>query len=305
MQTPLPPCRGKGTRDTPSHPNRSHSFHSRSSPCARAVGIRRVRTGRCRRSPGDRAGPRQRGGDDDHGDLPRARPTRTCTGSASRTGAPSRRARSARRRSTRSCSCSTADGHGVYANDDWNRHARLEAARQPSLLAAERAACTTSRSARTTSDPTSAQGEIFQDSHINPALYPDDVLDANGFGGALPHDQLARPRVRPGRAATRSRSPARGCARRPTRPPPTVDLRSPANGARVKQGAERRGGLLAAPTRAARGSTPASAALADGAQARHEHARRRVGHRDGARQGRQPDRRDAHASRSWTRRRRP
>jgi hypothetical protein len=74
----------------------------------------------------------------------------------------------------------TADGHGVYANDDWNflRGSKLPANHRFSPTSGGEYYLAISSFNR---DPQSPQGEIFQDD-FNRTLYPDAVLDANGFG---------------------------------------------------------------------------------------------------------------------------
>ena len=130
----------------------------------------------------------------------------------------------------------TADGHGVYANDDWNddtHGSRLPANHRFSPSGGGEFYVAISSF---NNDPTSAQGEIFQD-NFNSRLYPDNVLDANGFGAEGAHTGWHR-----------HKSGASGSYRitltgtRPCVPPdttaPTIDLRSPVDGARVRQGAE-------------------------------------------------------------------
>jgi hypothetical protein len=85
-------------------------------------------------------------------------------------------------------------------------------------------------------DPQSVMGEIFQD-NFNRFVYPDGVIDANGFGGAEPLTSWdGRASGGPGLyritvTGTKSCIP-------PDTTAPTVDLRSPADGIEVPRGAE-------------------------------------------------------------------
>ena len=128
-----------------------------------------------------------------------------------------------------------SQGYGVYANDDWNgaRGSTLPAQHRYSPHAGGEYFLAISSYNR---DPQSSQGEIFQD-NFSHMLFPDGVLYANGFGAA---ETLSgwngRANGGPGTyrillTGTRSCVP-------PDTTPPTVDLRSPADGAHVKQGAE-------------------------------------------------------------------
>jgi hypothetical protein len=81
-------------------------------------------------------------------------------------------------------------------------------------------------------DPQSDAGEIFPDLFA-PGLYPDGVVDATGMGGAEPVvGWSGRTRGPPGLYRINVTGTT-GC----DTTPPTVDLRSPADGAVVKQGA--------------------------------------------------------------------
>ncbi len=125
-----------------------------------------------------------------------------------------------------------SQGYGVYANDDWNgsRGSMLPAQHRFSPRAGGEYFLAISSFNR---DPQSVQGEIFQDNFSRP-LYPDSIVDANGFGAA---ETLI------GWAGRASGPPGlyeitlTGTAPCDTTPP-TVDLRSPVDGAHVKQGAE-------------------------------------------------------------------
>ena len=128
-----------------------------------------------------------------------------------------------------------SQGYGVYANDDWNF-------KKGSMLPANHRFSPQSGGvyylaiSEYNKDPHSLQGEIFRDD-IDFRLYPDAVVNANGFGGGGPHvSWRGRENGRDG-SYTITLTGARVCVP-PDTTPPTVDLRSPANGARVKQGAD-------------------------------------------------------------------
>jgi hypothetical protein len=126
----------------------------------------------------------------------------------------------------------TADGHGVYANDDWSfqRGSKLPANHRFSPTTGGVYYLAISSFNR---DPQSLQGEIFQDD-FSAMLYPDSVIDANGFGADGAHIGWH------GRAAGQAGNytiTLTGVGLCDTTPP-TVDLRAPADGARVKQGAD-------------------------------------------------------------------
>lgn len=128
-----------------------------------------------------------------------------------------------------------SQGYGVYANDDWQgaRGSMLPAQHRFSPSAGGEYFLAISSYNR---DPQSSQGEIFQD-FFNRFMYPDGVLDANGFGAAEPLIGWdGRAPGGPGlyRISLTGTAP---CAP-PDTTPPTVDLRSPANGAEVAQGAD-------------------------------------------------------------------
>jgi hypothetical protein len=128
-----------------------------------------------------------------------------------------------------------SQGYGIYANDDWNglRGSMLPAQHRFSPRAGGEYFLAISSYNR---DPQSSQGEIFQDNFIH-WLYPDGVLDANGFGAAETLvDWNGRAPGGPGLYHITLTGTA-SCVP-PDTTPPTVDLRSPVNGAHVRQGAE-------------------------------------------------------------------
>ena len=129
------------------------------------------------------------------------------------------------------------DGHGVYANDDWNS---LKGSKLPANhdFSPQTGGVYYLAISSHNKDPHSLQGEIFQDQiDINPAIYPDYVVDANGFGGALPHVSWHGRESGQSGSYTITLTGVRVCPP-PDTTAPTVDLRTPANGARVKQGAD-------------------------------------------------------------------
>ena len=129
-----------------------------------------------------------------------------------------------------------SQGYGIYANDDADggiRGSTLPAQHRFSPSAGGEYFLAISQYNR---DPQSSQGEIFQD-NFSEWMFPDGVLFANGFGAG---ETLSGWDGRaPGGEGT-YRITLTGTA--PCVPPdttfPTVDLRSPADGARVAQGAE-------------------------------------------------------------------
>jgi hypothetical protein len=128
-----------------------------------------------------------------------------------------------------------SQGYGVYANDDWNgaRGSMLPAQHRYSPRAGGEYFLGISTYNR---DPQSSQGEIFQDSFARWA-FPDGVVFANGFGAA---ETLSGWNGRASGSAGQYRitlTGTRSCVP-PDTTPPTVDLRSPVDGSKVKQGAE-------------------------------------------------------------------
>jgi hypothetical protein len=128
-----------------------------------------------------------------------------------------------------------SQGYGVYANDDWNgsRGSMLPAHHRFSPSAGGEYFLAISSYNR---DPQSSQGEIFQD-FFSRFLYPDGVLDANGFGAAEPLIGWDG-RAPGGPGLYRIALTGTTTCVPPDTTPPTVDLRSPEDGARVPQGAE-------------------------------------------------------------------
>ena len=125
-----------------------------------------------------------------------------------------------------------SQGYGVYANDDaaGSRGSLLPAHHRFSPSTGGEYFMAISTYNR---DPQSSQGEIFQD-NFSQMNYPDAVLDPNGFGAAEPISGWA------GRASGGPgtyRITLTGTSACDTTPP-VVDLRSPADDAHVKQGAE-------------------------------------------------------------------
>jgi hypothetical protein len=126
-----------------------------------------------------------------------------------------------------------ADGIGVYSNDDTGlavHVSRLPANHRFSPSSGGEYYLAVSAF---NNDPWSDGGEIFPDA-FTPSLYPDGVLDASGPGAAEPVSSwTAAPRGASGPYSI-NLTGTTAC----DSTPPTVDLRSPANGAQVKQGAE-------------------------------------------------------------------
>ena len=79
----------------------------------------------------------------------------------------------------------TESGHGVYANDDWNfqKGSKLPANHR---FSPQTGGVYYLAISEYNKDPHSLQGEIFRDD-FSFGLYPDAVVDANGFGGAGAH----------------------------------------------------------------------------------------------------------------------
>jgi hypothetical protein len=128
-----------------------------------------------------------------------------------------------------------SQGYGVYANDDWNgsRGSMLPANHRFSPDEGGEYYLAVSSYNR---DPQSSQGEIFQDM-FNRFSYPDGVLDPNGFGAAEPISGW-NGRAPGGPGLYRVTLTGTKTCVPPDTTPPTVDLRSPVNGAHVPQNAE-------------------------------------------------------------------
>jgi hypothetical protein len=129
-----------------------------------------------------------------------------------------------------------SQGYGIYANDDAAggiRGSTLPAQHRFSPSAGGEYFLAISQYNR---DPQSSQGEIFQD-NFSRWLYPDGVVPANGFGGG---ETLSgwNGRAPGGEGTYRITLTGTTSCVPPDTTPPTVDLRSPVDGARVPQGAE-------------------------------------------------------------------
>jgi hypothetical protein len=131
-----------------------------------------------------------------------------------------------------------SDGLGVYANDDapgqppGHRGSRLPSNHRFSPSGGGEYFLAISEYNR---DPHSDQGEIFQDS-FDRFFYPDGVINANGFGSAQPHTGwMGRAPGGPGSYSI-TLTGTTACVP-PDTTAPTIELRSPLNGARVRQGA--------------------------------------------------------------------
>jgi hypothetical protein len=126
-----------------------------------------------------------------------------------------------------------ADGIGVYSNDDTGlvvHVSRLPANHRFSPSSGGEYYLAVSAF---NNDPWSDGGEIFPDA-FTPSLYPDGVLDASGPGAPEPVSSwTGAPRGASGPYSI-NLTGTTAC----DSTPPTVDLRSPANGGQVKQGAE-------------------------------------------------------------------
>jgi hypothetical protein len=126
-----------------------------------------------------------------------------------------------------------SQGYGIYANDDasGSRGSLLPAHHRFSPSVGGEYFLGISSYNR---DPQSPQGEIFQDNFVR-WLYPDGVLDPNGFGAAEPiRDWAGRAPGGPG--LYRITLTGTSTCVPPDTTAPTVDLRSPVDGAHVKQG---------------------------------------------------------------------
>jgi len=124
------------------------------------------------------------------------------------------------------------NGRGVYSNDDADvglRGSRLPSAHRFSPSGPGEYFIAVSSF---NNDPQSAAGEIFPDV-FSSALYPDAVVNAAGVGADDPIVSWVGPTRGPSGLYRIDVTGATGC----DMTPPTVDLRSPANGSHVKQGA--------------------------------------------------------------------
>ena len=158
------------------------------------------------------------------------------------------------------------------------------------------AANSSSGSARSTTTPRARRARSSRTSSTR-SLYPDGVVNASGFGGAQPLTGWAGRASGPGGHYRITLTGTAAC----DTTPPTVDLRSPGDGAHVGQGDELSWTSRAVTNgrlgpRLVRGHDPRRRG------ARHERAGRRLGDGHRARQRRQPDGRHAHPH---GRRRRP
>ena len=127
-----------------------------------------------------------------------------------------------------------SQGYGIYANDDagGSRGSLLPARHRFSPSVGGEYYLAISSYNR---DPQSSQGEIFQD-NFSRIFYPDAVLDPNGFGAAQPISGWAG-RAPGGPGLYRITLTGTVTCVPPDTTAPTVDLRSPVDGAEVRQGA--------------------------------------------------------------------
>src|SRR5215211_3350792 len=127
-----------------------------------------------------------------------------------------------------------SQGYGVYANDDasGSRGSLLPAHHRFSPSVGGEYFLAISSYNR---DPQSSQGEVFQDD-FSRLFYPDGVLDANGFGAAEPVSGWAG-RAPGGPGMYRITLTGTATCVPPDTTDPTIDLRSPVDGAQVRQGA--------------------------------------------------------------------
>ena len=125
-----------------------------------------------------------------------------------------------------------SQGYGIYANDDsaGSRGSLLPARHRFSPRAGGEYFLGISAFNR---DPQSSLGEIFNNT-ITRTIYPDSIIDANGFGAAAPLTGWAGRASGPPGSYRIALTGTTGC----DTTPPAVDLRTPADGARVARGAE-------------------------------------------------------------------
>jgi hypothetical protein len=125
-----------------------------------------------------------------------------------------------------------SQGYGIYANDDsaGSRGSLLPARHRFSPRAGGEYFLGISAFNR---DPQSSLGEIFNN-NINRIIYPDSIIDANGFGAAAPLSGWAGRASGPAGNYRIMLTGTTGC----DTTPPAVDLRVPADGARVARGAQ-------------------------------------------------------------------
>jgi hypothetical protein len=123
-----------------------------------------------------------------------------------------------------------SQGYGVYANDDaaGSRGSLLPAHHRFSPRAGGEYFLGISVFNR---DPQSSLGEIFLNS-FNRTIYPDSIIDANGFGASEPLIGWSGRASGPPGTYRITLTGTEACDSKP----PTVDLRSPANGEHVGQG---------------------------------------------------------------------
>jgi hypothetical protein len=125
-----------------------------------------------------------------------------------------------------------SQGYGIYANDDsaGSRGSLLPARHRFSPRAGGEYFLGISAFNR---DPQSSLGEIFNN-NINRTIYPDSIIDANGFGAGAPLSGWAGRASGPPGAYRINLTGTTAC----DSTPPSVDLRTPADGARVARGSE-------------------------------------------------------------------
>ena len=125
-----------------------------------------------------------------------------------------------------------SQGYGIYANDDsaGSRGSLLPARHRFSARAGGEYFLGIRAFNR---DPQSSHGEIFQN-NFNRMIYPDSIVDANGFGAGQPLSGWAGRASGPpgGYRITLTGTTACDSTR------PTIDMRSPADGAHIARGAE-------------------------------------------------------------------